>query len=592
MKDASPEIHSLSRAQTELLLDRLNGWRSGICPDGKLAKIACFVLGQMPNIVVHPDHQHLFTSEIITEYEWMENLLHCGAITNLDDGIMMKTLANFYTIFHEKADRTNGSNTVNLIQLRKHASFKVDLIFRPTRTLQQELDELLKKREFLEQWNHLIKIWNTFGYLWPRRIFIGYRRHIKQSYSFRDDVEGMHAYYHHSSIAKGKLQSAPDIPPFDLDQLLNECTIVSRSDLAPLHEFLDPKTRQIIKNVINKMFVRIPVYESIKIYNVSTHSYLCWDPKKRPQPDKIFKGETLDYIVRSVSADSADLKQSPESQYLWRFTWYPGAESTEPLQRYSKYVCGGDRVYIYPACKTRSPSSASQPTDTTHHWPIHDKIEAPDYVDTHKMVLSCCPHRYETEPPSLSKLKGLRLLSSQSPYYANEKIDWTLEHPNSRLKYMTEAAMNLKLNIHEYLRRIRPILTDSTVHLQQIGLLTAFAPDATSPPSTSSPPHEYAEDPSVQSLRTTKKIMLPLKSKSTKNIVLCVDEDITTRRFAQNSLWRIEIPTPSDKQRHTSNYIDWPQFNNDQRFGYPMNYHTLLSQGKKKRGCKKDQYLM
>ncbi|EPB86873.1 hypothetical protein HMPREF1544_06299 [Mucor circinelloides 1006PhL] len=589
----SPDIHVLSGDQTDQLLLRLTDWRSGICPDGKLAQQPCFVLNQKPSVYIHPDqplpaHQML-TTELITEWEWADNLVDCGAITHLNDDAMMKIMSDYFKIFHAANDMLNNQNTLHSLQLRKHASIKIDNIERPTRALSLKLQQVLSEPDTAIQWIQLVDLWDTFGYFWPRKLVLGYKRHHKQTYKFANPADSMHAFYKHLGLIKDKHSSTPKMPSFNVDQFLIDGTVISRLELTPLHEFLDTESQQAINQIIHAKFVQIPVYHPIKIYNVSTHSYLCWGPGAANQPDPIFPGEKLDYLVRAISADSTELIKSPETQYLWRLTWSPtathGSSTMDPMEHRSQTIKGSDQVYIYPACKSRSPAkskSNSTHDDKTQAWQINDRMsQEPDFVETHKMVLTCRPYRHDSRlsDRDFSKLRGLRLLASDSTQYSNEKIDWTIQYPGNGLKYMTDVHANIKLNFHEHVRRIKPVLEGDTIQLQQIGLLTAFDQMAKSTnmhQGNESPP----QDVHPQSLRTTKKIVVrkpSTKSRNKKN-VLCVDEDITNNRFQENTHWKIQLANSFDKKRHSSNFYRWPAKNNDQQYGYPKDYHPMLSQ--------------
>lgn len=621
------DIHELDAQNTNRLLTRIQGWRSGICPDGTLAKEPCFVLKQRPTISIHPDQsiinsprQQSLTTEIITERDWSSNLVECGAITHLNDDIMMKTLSDFYMIFHS-ADKIENCNTLHLLQLRKHASFNVDNVERPTRLLHLKIQELLAaatKEDLDAKWNRLMVIWNQFGYLWPRKIILGHKTHFKSTYKFVDPTDSMSGYYYHLGKLKDKYhREAHKDPLFNLEEFLDDAEIIARQDMAPMHDFLDLESRSAVEEIIHTKFVQISVHYPIKIYNVSTDSYLCWGPYGHSQQDPSFDGEVHDFLVRAVSAELSELNKSPESQYLWRFTWTPTAATTQfdtndtfnPAEHRSQILRGCNNVYIYPACKSVSPkstkksSSSSSPKVSSQQssWQINDRlIDESDLVDTHKMVLSCRPYRYEAKSvhPEFSKLRALRLLAGDSPQYVNEKIDWTIEHPNNNLKYMTDAQANIRLNFHEHVRRVKPLLNGDLIQLQQIGLLTAFNPinkaNNNSPQQQNEEidkqtrPSKYLEQQpsSTQSLRTTKRISASLKpsinrSKNKKN-VLCVDEDITVESWRENTVWRVELATKFDMTRHSSNFVRWPLKTNghgDQEYGYPLDYHPLLLEG-------------
>lgn len=600
----STDIQELDLNNTKKLLKRLDEWRNGICPNGTLAKEPCFVLEHRPAISIHPDQsissqRQVITTELITEREWSDNLIDCGAITHLNDDILMKTMSDFFMIFHS-SDKVNNCNTLHSLQLRKHASFKVDTILRPTSALQLRIQKLLKDdtSNLNAKWDELVDIWNTFGYLWPRKIILGYKIHLKESYKFKDGNDSTDGYYYHLNILRDTFHhQAPKDQPFNLDHFLKNATIVSRVDIAPIHEFFDPESRDAISQIIYTKFVQVPVYYPIKIYNVYTNSYLCWDPYGNSQQDPSFDGDYHNYLVRAVSAEPLDLSRAPESQYIWRMAWRPTTttqqkydtntnDTFDPEDHRPQTVRGCSKVYIYPACESVTPKIIKKSSaKNSQAWHINDRMEeASDMIETHKMVLSCRPYRHETKvlQSEYSKLRPLRLLAHNSSHYSKEKIDWTIEYPNNGLKYMTDAQANIKLNFHEHVRRLKPLLIGDVIQLQQIGLLTAFNPISklTDGLPAQRPNHLEQQQPSsTQSLRTAKRIIArkpSLKSKNKKN-VLCVDEDFTVESWRENTFWKIELVTKADMNRHSSNFIRWPQ--TDYKYGYPKDYHPLLTKG-------------
>ncbi|GAA5816710.1 hypothetical protein MFLAVUS_010242 [Mucor flavus] len=589
------DIKELDSVNTRNLLKRLDEWRRGICSDGTLSKEPCFVLEHRPIITIHPDQsQQVVTTELITEREWSDNLVDCGAMTHLNDDILMKTLSDLFMIFHS-TDTPNNCNTLHSIQLQKHASFKVDNILRPTRPLQQSLKELFIDDNLKSKWDKLVNIWTTYGYLWPRKIIVGYKTHLKQSYKFIDGRDNTKGYYSTLSKLKEKLRRQPQPQPqndtFDLDFFLKNATVIARVDLAPIHEFFDLESRTKINTLIHAKFIQIPVYSPIKIYNVLTNSYLCWDPYSNAQQDPSFDGETHDYLVRAVSADPLELNWSPESQYIWRMTWRPTQlietnDTFDPEEHRPQTIRGCSKVYLYPACKSISPTTTAPTTATrtataaakkqtkqvqNSSWRVQDRmIDGSELADTHQMVLSCRPYQYELKSPhhEFSKLRPLRLLSNKQ--YLNEKIDWTIEYPNNGLKYMTDAQANIKLNFHEHVRRLKPILIGDTIQLQQIGLLTAFNPISKLTDGIEPQPNQSAN-------RRTIAKKTSFKSKNKKN-VLCVDEDMIMNNWGDNTFWKIELASKADMSRHSSQFIRWPQSNADQTYGYPKDYRQMLSQ--------------
>ncbi|KAI9480580.1 MAG: hypothetical protein EXX96DRAFT_563360 [Benjaminiella poitrasii] len=612
----SPDVNFLSSEQANKLLERLSDWKNGICPNGKLAKQSCFVLKQRPHIYFHPEQpsllahkqpqqqqqQNIITTEIITEWPWAENLVDTGAIVNLNDDMMIKTMSDFFMIFHHANDSINSSNTLHLLQLYKHASFNTDNIHRPTRALQQKLHQVLQETDPAAQWEQLNEMWDMFGYLWPRKIIIGYRTYTKQTYPFADPSDCTYKYYFNSSMLNDQLdrQFSKKSPFFDINNFLNDCDIISRLDVAPLHEFFDEQARTTINSIINTKFSRIPTHYPVKFYNMSTHSYLCWDPSL--QQDPVFGG-SQDYLVRSISAEHSEISKSSECQYLWQLTWTPTTLDSQKVREEDttdflpaadhrdETIRGFSRLCIYPACKSISPlKSKHKPQleknnqqygdDDYQNWTIQDRMRnESDFIETNKWML-ICPHRqYEiiSSRQEISKLKGLRLIPTESlNFNEDQQLDWTVEYPYNSLKYMTDAQPNIKLNFHEYVRRIKPVLNGDVIQLQQVGLLTAFNPN-----NIKSTMHDVAQqknngisketshrrDLIRQRLKMAKENAVHRVSFRSRNkkIVLCVDEDITRGFGTDKTFWRIELPNEFDKIKHSSNLCRLPITTIDQQ---------------------------
>ncbi|KAI8977147.1 hypothetical protein BDF20DRAFT_547739 [Mycotypha africana] len=618
----SQNIHKLDATKSTQLLERLSDWRSGICPNGKLAPQPCFVLKKKPSIYIHPDcthsiplqYKHSTTAQIITEWDWASDLIHhCAAITHLNDDSMLKTIAQFFMIFHASSDSSNKVNTLHLLQLFKHASFKTDHVERPTRALQQKLDKVFAEEADPNiQWLDLLDLWDTFGYLWPRKIVLGYKKHTSITYKSRY-MDSLSAYYHHLNVLQEKLLTTSPPPEHNwsvngIGDFLKDCCIVSRLDLAPLHFFLAPNYKHAIEAIIDRKFVRVPLHHPIKLYNALTDSYLCWDPALYPQAND-------HYNTRAISAEATVSEKSFVTQYLWRLSAsLPSitkiytkeddqAKVEDEIQQiggaqYSKSniirpVRGSSQIYIHPACKSPSffqtMKNSTSPgrrvmekvdsnDNTNTKWAVRDRLRAEDgFEDTHKMILSCRSYSNNEKSGNQSmvnrdftKLRGLRLLLPETlppNYYYNEQLSWTVQYPNSSLRYITNAQTNIRINFNEHIRQMKPVLIGDTIQLQQIGLLTVFDP-MTKAENINSINASMRKDNSQLSLRTAKRISdsksnnrskrLAHANYNSKKNVFCVDEDITSERFVENTYWKIELATEFDRKRHSSNLYPWP----------------------------------
>ncbi|KAI7903121.1 uncharacterized protein BX663DRAFT_509627 [Cokeromyces recurvatus] len=593
----SPDTNVLNAEQTKKILERLNSWKNGICANGKLASQSCFVLKQRPHIYIHPEppqQPKSITTEIITEWPWAENLVESGAITNLNDDMMIKTMSDFFMIFHYDKDHTNHYNTLHLLRLYKHASFNIDNIYRPTRALEKKLQQVLHETNRDFQWEQLVEMWNLFGYLWPRKIIIGYRTYLKKTYPFRDIIDGVNGYYYNLSLLKDEFDSLPNHLVFDLNQFLDDCVVISRLDMTPIHELFNEEAKNTINSIINEKFTKIPAYYPVKFYNISTHGYLCWDPVI--QQDPVFGGNQ-DYLIRAITADHSEIRKSPECQYLWRFTWKPIIQADDTMNSTIKHrnetIRGFSKLYIYPACKSTPPFKSKQTNyyylpkihsqKQDHRLQIQNRMTNElNVIETNKWML-VCPHRqYEaiSSREEVSKLKSLRLLPSHLLNFKEElQLDWTVEYPYNGLKYMTDTQLNIKLNFHEYIRRMKPVLNGDIIQLQQVGLLTAFNPasyhDQQSHKIDKDIVHQH--NTALQHLKMMKGLIARKASFKSKNkkIVLCINEDITRELGSETTFWRVELPNEFDMLKHSDSLYQLPISKTDQKYE-----HTSASSNK------------
>ncbi|CEP10057.1 hypothetical protein [Parasitella parasitica] len=579
------DFHLLDSDTTDRILQRLTDWRRAICPNGTLAPEPCFVLSDKPCIYIHPDNappsQQAMTTEFVTEWDWADNLIINGAIAHMNDMPVMRAVSDFFSIFHASTDMFNNQNTLHSIQLWKHASFRVGDVARPTEDLQLRLDQVLSEPDPAVQWTKLLDLWNTYGYFWPRKLELGYKRHVKQAYAFASPSDSLNAFYLGCDKIREQYYKMPQMPEFDLEQFLAFGTIVSRVDIAPLHEFLEEKTCQAITDIINARFTRIPVYHPIKIYNVVTNSYLCWGSASQSGP--LLPGEQPGFVVRAISADTVDSDQPLENQYLWRLAWsHSAVRGPKPkhldidLDKLKpRTVRGLHQVYIYPAYPTKTlakpRSHLARDGDGAEAWEASDsRTEAPDVAETDVMPLAC-QQEYRVPNKHYSRLRGLQLLPSDPAQHLDDRIDWKIQYPYDRLRYTTKIQADIRLNFNEHIRRIKPVLENDTIRLQQLGLLTAFRQSAKTP---------SADDLSMQDSQ----LQSPASSISTgrptvlKN-VLCVDEDITSRRFQESTHWKIRLATANDTVKHSNYFYRSPETTaTEQQPNYPSENPALPTQ--------------
>ncbi|KAI9282348.1 hypothetical protein BY458DRAFT_531270 [Sporodiniella umbellata] len=441
----------------------------------------------MPQITMLYSNQNDYvTTEIVSESVWTDCLVESGAITTMNDDSLIQSLSNFYMMFHSYEKNRSTRCTLHSLQIDKQAVFNVDRIMRPTEDLKESILEIQKQSNSNKQWASLLHLWNEFGYFWPRKIMLGYRQHLSKSYTFSNNSESTGQFYKALEYLK-QAHGEKERMKANLEyEFLNDCSIVARLDLAPLHDFFSEPYRSMVYSMIQLRFTQIVSNKPIQVYNVATDSFLCWDPMlKQRMAEKDHR-----FLIRSIPAEQ--LKEVDISRYLWKLSWSPFTEKQAPTE----ILNGSSKVYIQPA----DPLPQHPPLPLT--------------------MLSCRPAKYDemsTQELHFSRIKALRLLVPDAGSY--EKSGWSLEYPNNRLKYVTDYQQNLKLNINEHLRRIKPVLEGDDIQFQQVGLLTAFYP-------VEKTAHGHLLKPNA----------------SSRNNVLCIDEDIIQERYGQSTIWRIQFP--------------------------------------------------
>jgi hypothetical protein len=165
---------TLEAHETQDLLDRLKEWRLGICPNGTLGSEACFVLDQMPSIVLVPESAKSLTTSISTGSKWTCNLVDIGVISDSNPVELLQTLADSYMIFKSLFQNRAGSlHVAHAIRVLKYATIAIDNILRPTEGLKASIEGVLSEPNEEVRWNRLMGFWDIYGYFWPRKITLG-----------------------------------------------------------------------------------------------------------------------------------------------------------------------------------------------------------------------------------------------------------------------------------------------------------------------------------------------------------------------------------------------------------------------------------
>lgn len=148
-------------------------WQHGILPSGRISKHKCFVLKAMPVIKLLVDKGKRPATLLVTQSKWTANLVESAALCNLYDDSTLQALAECAMIFHRP--EKPKEETFHLLYYDTHAYFRVSDILQPTAKFQQALDPVLEHwpKDPARAWQGLCRVWNEFGYLWPRKIMLG-----------------------------------------------------------------------------------------------------------------------------------------------------------------------------------------------------------------------------------------------------------------------------------------------------------------------------------------------------------------------------------------------------------------------------------
>ncbi|KAI8339883.1 hypothetical protein BC941DRAFT_236348 [Chlamydoabsidia padenii] len=194
----------------EEILARVD-WKCGIRPLGNLATEVCFVQNEMPiikRLVEKPSN-----SLLVTQSSWTSHLVDTGILSNLNNDTTMHSLSELHLLFHTRQQQP-GHRTLHHLHLDSQAYFSVNHILRPTIKFQRALEEALSHLHVDNEraWQSLCKVWHDFGYLWPEKIILGHRHHVKHNYQVKADSERVYqlqiAKDHTSALLDMELQKS------------------------------------------------------------------------------------------------------------------------------------------------------------------------------------------------------------------------------------------------------------------------------------------------------------------------------------------------------------------------------------------------
>ncbi|KAK4509408.1 Plasma membrane ATPase [Mucor velutinosus] len=261
----------LDKPERRRILGQIENWNFGIAPNGNLAQEHSFVHQAVPDIfredTVDGDSATLTDmaidgySPIITRSEWTENLIQSGA-SNPNDATTVKSLAICSSIFRNDVDFTRLQSKqkpkIHYTSITTNACVRLDNIARLTTEFENDIS---KAQEHWPQhpqvsWDKLCRIWNKYGFLWPEKLHLGYKR------NYNDLMQN-----------KG---------PISQDQLQQHSpqtyTIVWRTKLRPIYEFF-PEThvdkKAYIADIIRHISSLVVFNGSLfKLKNMRTHQCL------------------------------------------------------------------------------------------------------------------------------------------------------------------------------------------------------------------------------------------------------------------------------------------------------------------------------
>ncbi|ORX58804.1 hypothetical protein DM01DRAFT_1207100 [Hesseltinella vesiculosa] len=174
---------------TKEILERLPDWNRAITPSGKVAKEPCFVQQRMPLItLLRQDHT---SARLVTHSAWTHQLVDNGILWDTSNDITMRSLAMtqllFYPQQHTADPVDHAAKCFHAFLFKTCAWMPVNQILRPTLKFQRALEHALTPpnqdpRHALQK---LIIVFHVFGFLWPQRVILGRRMHLKKPYRVR-----------------------------------------------------------------------------------------------------------------------------------------------------------------------------------------------------------------------------------------------------------------------------------------------------------------------------------------------------------------------------------------------------------------------
>ncbi|SAM00355.1 hypothetical protein [Absidia glauca] len=512
----------------EEILARVD-WKRGIRPLGNLATEICFVQKEMPLIKCLVGN--LSTSMLVTQSSWTSNLIDTGVLSNLTNDTTMHSLSDLHLLFHTRQQQP-GHRTLHHLRLDSQAYFSVNHVLRPTIKFQRALDAALSHLHVDNEraWQELCKVWHDFGYLWPQKIILGHRHHVKHSYQVRSDSERVQqlqvARDHTSALLDIELRKSQrsslgtshddyhiighhQEPIRDTDywrQITSSWKVIKRDDVRPIYEFLPTPMRDSIHHLITIFVHRIPINQPFMLRSVSTNGYLSWRLNPKQQNTNGHQQHSGDIstalhssTLQSVSANHHSYIQqkaapvifstlplggmkATNSLCVWQFSDKDKTIDLEsPLLRETrlsttpapiKYVRCGSQLYLTPCIPPNTQNSGIVLTSSNSS-------------PSSGAESSTGRRGWDLYVEKAARVRSLEFFDThQLSEDGSAQHQWTVESPDLGLDLDDDFSTDGHLNVDIAIGRRKPILDQEIISLRQILYLCSVYNQIPRTPST------------------------------------------------------------------------------------------------------------
>ncbi|CAO3628155.1 unnamed protein product [Cunninghamella blakesleeana] len=592
---------------TKDILERIPNWKKGITPSGELAKENAFVQKNIPAITtLTKDHS---TAYLVTHSSWTQQLVKSGVLWDHNNDSTLQSLSIAQFLFYPHQHSTHPIQLANkqfhMLYYETCAWFPINHILRPTIQFQKAIIKALipySNRDYHQVLKNLNQVFNTFGFLWPQKIILGHRIHVKKNYKALTDDERLMRLRIAKDEAFSMLcqernnYSKSKNKDLTLEEECLTWTIIKRNDVCPIYEFLDENLKQQIKEVINICFYRIPIHAPIKLCNYATKTYLSWRKNKldtssiAANNNNNNKQSQQQQKPKSYLFGALPLEQMKEtsSQYLWRFTWTPSRSINPPYSSLPDLVASyqpqflkcNSSVYISPACDTPNTNENMNNKNTNNN----------NINLTHAMILSrSLKGDSRTRSIDLLDIENHQLdgyhqfndidhddYTNSHHYYEhsdddnddNEKktlidlsnLSWKVELPGLGLGRDDDSSTDEGLNMDILIGRNRPIIHRDLIALRQVLYLCALPINVKKNDDNSNNNNNNninINNKNSNSNNSSQQTASNNNSNSnTPHGVIAKENSIVTKKLEQ--CWTIELPSKADFDYHQRNFVNWP----------------------------------